>query len=852
MTTWGKRPARALATFGFLLSGTAISAPAVAQIGFGGAAPVPGAPRASAPASQTLFAGPVDPAWGPLARMAGRRFSHTDKKGRIDWIYTWRWVEPGRTMEMVTQSPIHPNSSSDNSTATLMVDSALHAVVAVMQSGKINYWLPLGLTQNDVLIGIPGYDFGTRFTMTSDGNLIRQTYYTVKGVATDYSHPYHLTQVDASGQPIASGGGGVPGAPATAGDNGDDDALPGAPPSKAARDDDDALPGGSISPTIVQTTVDADGGTYKWKGMLGSGQTIDFSVRPETYARFAVTFCEKRPGGTQSCYLADKSYELERAGDAPVLLTYSYVSPAAGTQVQVSIVGYGRDTTKKVPYAVARMITPVTSDANWMAHFTPFVGKVWMLEAYDDALKVKMLYRYVPSADGKTLTAYARRADQPDKPFYTVALEADGIVRQIRPNEKTHLPVTFDFAGRPQFFFADMRTTLSLEPDGLRMTEASGGNLVSFAGSQGVVRFTAPDRIRTRAALTPQAVAEVIKAAPAEIAAQQRRLVKWGVLAKLAGTNWAAGTQVDSPFGNGSKLTMQRFVNFGWKVPGEVLFAQQVDPFGKVQHAMMIRLTEDGTFEQRVGDNGAPSVLTVSPATFSAPGRWRWSRDEASQALKVDDLAPDGSVAQHDSLGAITAAKYAELVSGQTATFNQQAAEYKAQQLAQQEAERKVNKGPSLFGALVGAAAGAVLTNGNADAMISGMKLGAGGQTAQEEMGRLQANGYNPSTTAGGVPGLGGGGTGGAAGNAAMVQQDYFSTSGSSACSMMNESNYRSVALSGNPDAQLKTMCGQAFDLYAQYKRALAQGYSAADADRTYQAHAQAAQNAISFYNSAR
>jgi hypothetical protein len=66
----------------------------------------------------------------------------------------------------------------------------------------------------------------------------------------------------------------------------------------------------------------------------------------------------------------------------------------------------------------------------------------------------------------------------------------------------------------------------------------------------------------------------------------------------------------------------------------------------------------------------------------------------------------------------------------------------------------------------------------------------------------------------------------------------------------MDEGNYRQVALSGGNDVQLKTMCGQALEYYAMYKRAIAQGYSEADANRTYAAHEQSAQVANSFLSS--
>ena len=67
------------------------------------------------------------------------------------------------------------------------------------------------------------------------------------------------------------------------------------------------------------------------------------------------------------------------------------------------------------------------------------------------------------------------------------------------------------------------------------------------------------------------------------------------------------------------------------------------------------------------------------------------------------------------------------------------------------------------------------------------------------------------------------------------------------ACAGFTEQNYRSRALSGGGDQQLLAMCGQAFEYYTMYKRAIAQGYSEADADRTYAAHKASAQVAQSY-----
>jgi hypothetical protein len=71
------------------------------------------------------------------------------------------------------------------------------------------------------------------------------------------------------------------------------------------------------------------------------------------------------------------------------------------------------------------------------------------------------------------------------------------------------------------------------------------------------------------------------------------------------------------------------------------------------------------------------------------------------------------------------------------------------------------------------------------------------------------------------------------------------------ACSGFTEENYRNRALAGSgDDVQLYTMCGQAFEYYTMYKRAIAQGYAEVDANRTYAAHQQSAQVANQYYAS--
>lgn len=64
------------------------------------------------------------------------------------------------------------------------------------------------------------------------------------------------------------------------------------------------------------------------------------------------------------------------------------------------------------------------------------------------------------------------------------------------------------------------------------------------------------------------------------------------------------------------------------------------------------------------------------------------------------------------------------------------------------------------------------------------------------------------------------------------------------------EGNYRDRALAPGNDLQIRTMCGQAYEYYTMYKRALAQRHP--EASKTYKAHSDSALVVNSFYGEAR
>ena len=168
-------------------------------------------------------------------------------------------------------------------------------------------------------------------------------------------------------------------------------------------------------------------------------------------------------------------------------------------------------------------------------------------------------------------------------------------------------------------------------------------------------------------------------------------------------------------------------------------------------------------------------------------------------------------------------------------------------QVAQQEPKKKKGNG-GLFGALGGAMLGA-MAGGNTEQIVGAAMKGAAmvdpNAAALDSVGDTLISGNAGAVT--GVGALTGG-----AGDGGSFPTRPNALDGSPACSMMNQGNYRDVSLSGGNDVQLKTMCGQAFEYYSMYLRAIEQGYSEADANRTYDAHQQAALNAISFYQNNR
>lgn len=253
--------------------------------------------------------------------------------------------------------------------------------------------------------------------------------------------------------------------------------------------------------------------------------------------------------------------------------------------------------------------------------------------------------------------------------------------------------------------------------------------------------------------------------------------------------------------------------------------------------------------ELTVGRNGQLLTNTVE---FDSKGRRQATHLGRSELM----VMRDGTVRQLTPAGIITSKmkeKYAVLIPRQGAAdvARRKLGDMEARkaQVQQEEKQKKAEGGGGLMRTLAGAAVGATMmaaSGAGTEQVLGGALKGAevfnsGSATAASlgATGEALLGGPGTSTLASGVAQ--------AAGAGSYPTRPNLATS---ACAGFTEGNYRQKALSGGGDQQLYTMCGQAFEYYTMYKRAIAQGYSEADANRTYAAHQQSTQVAQGYLQS--
>jgi hypothetical protein len=328
----------------------------------------------------------------------------------------------------------------------------------------------------------------------------------------------------------------------------------------------------------------------------------------------------------------------------------------------------------------------------------------------------------------------------------------------------------------------------------------------------------------------PQPAAQAVVARPPAPDPAQIKAA-WGVFADFVGRAWASNT--------GGYRTIQYFE---WESPGEVLLVHVagLDPKRQILTPPAVGKITLKDFSAAYGVPAADGSVTRQADTKDG--------DKPLTIRTVVRLTGPSSFEEDTKKLSGEAWKHFVTVRYQAVPLTGQANIQRAIAYFQTPPSNSGGGGGGLLGALGGAMVGA-MAGGNTSQVVGAAMKGAAivdpNAAALGSVGDSLISGNTPSV--GNVGALGGTSSGGGS----------YSTrpnllEGSPACAMMNESNYRTEALSGGNDVQLKTMCGQAFEYYHMYKNAIAQGYSEADANRTYAAHEGAAQNAISFYQNNR
>lgn len=178
--------------------------------------------------------------------------------------------------------------------------------------------------------------------------------------------------------------------------------------------------------------------------------------------------------------------------------------------------------------------------------------------------------------------------------------------------------------------------------------------------------------------------------------------------------------------------------------------------------------------------------------------------------------------------------------------------------LASQQAASETEGGAGLLGALGGAIVG-VFAGGDTEQVIGAAMKGAAIADPNSELAQglntagdaLITGDTSAIDNAMGTSSLGDVASTGGGGGGSGEWKGPVSMPGCDAVGV-NFDNFKSAALSGGNDVQLKTLCGAAYNYYWMYRNAEKQGYSPDGADITWQEHAKAAAVVNEFYAGAR
>lgn len=335
---------------------------------------------------------------------------------------------------------------------------------------------------------------------------------------------------------------------------------------------------------------------------------------------------------------------------------------------------------------------------------------------------------------------------------------------------------------------------------------------------------------------TERAIAAIRKAGPKRIElAKAKRLMDWGAYTQLAGRSWLY------PNDNGG----QNIAEYSWETPGQVLTGKfwSVGWYGAAAPFTTLRLVHDSDTGSISGaftdDQRRQTPVTVKRGPFgealSKEGEWN---------VRLEMASPNDMLMQSSRGSAPLgpAKRYTALDKLQLASFADQGRAAEAQRRAQAQAQANSGGGGGMFAALA-AGFGAAMAGGSTEQVLGMAAEGArmadpGGNTAMalgQVAGAVGAPQMDVKSTLMSSVGVGSGGVGAVGGAGGSYPTKPNLAAG--LCPGFSEANYRTVALQPGGDVQRKSFCGQSYEFYTMYKRAIAQGYSEADSNRTYAAH---------------
>jgi hypothetical protein len=304
---------------------------------------------------------------------------------------------------------------------------------------------------------------------------------------------------------------------------------------------------------------------------------------------------------------------------------------------------------------------------------------------------------------------------------------------------------------------------------------------------------------------------------------------RWGIFADRIGR-----TYFGSSPGFGYSID-----TYSWKVPGEILTESSRYATKTAEYKNNKVETRDWHWDAKNGGFYTDSFLGPAYYAVQPDGSVLYSNPDGKHRTRILANGPDSWVSITEEL---KKGAWKPMAYGTSHHY-----ETTPKFIASLRGNSGGGGGGGLFGALGGAMLGA-MAGGNTSQVVGAAMKGA----AIVDPNAAALGSVGDSLITGNTASVGGMGNLANTGGGGSYPTRPNALNGSPACSMMNEGNYRTVAVSGGNDVQLKTMCGQAFEYYHMYKNAIAQGYSEADANRTYAAHQGAAQNAISFYQNNR